>query len=156
MICRFEGEAMAEGITCYERDEELCENRDCALTGCIRRGSAMTEIEETVERVARAILEDDRRNGHADEDCTAASYRSAARAAIAAMPSPWRTIDSAPKDGTRVLGYFPGMAGYASRLDVQSIAWTGWGGGAWETIGGGKPLSSEITHWMPLPLPPEA
>jgi len=124
----------------------------------------MTEIEETEERVSRALcrqyeIDDGFSPEQADRAAAGEMYRNflkAARAAIAAMPSPWRTIDSAPKDGTRVLGYFPGMAGYASRLDVQSIAWTGWGGGAWETIGGGKPLSSEITHWMPLPLPPEA
>jgi len=114
----------------------------------------MTETEETVERVAHEILQEAYRTGGVY--LSLGVGKACARAAIAAMPSPWRTIDSAPKDGTRVLGYFPGMAGYASRLDVQSIAWTGWGGGAWETIGGGKPLGSEITHWMPLPLPPEA
>jgi hypothetical protein len=68
--------------------------------------------------------------------------------------SDWQPIETAPKDGTRILGYFPRNAGYASRLDVQPIAWVGWGGGVWETLGGGKPLDSEITHWMPLPPPP--
>lgn len=66
----------------------------------------------------------------------------------------WKLIKTAPKDGTRILGYFPRNKGFVARLDVQPIVWTGWGGGCWETLGGGRPLDNEITHWMPLPEPP--
>lgn len=67
----------------------------------------------------------------------------------------WQPIETAPKDGTRILGYFPFRHGYVSRQDVQPIAWVGWGGGCWETLGGWKPLDNEITHWMPLPDAPK-
>jgi len=65
----------------------------------------------------------------------------------------WQPIATAPKDGTAVLGYFPGRRGYVARQDVVPIHWSGWGGGVWEDVNGGKP-SAEPTHWMPLPDPP--
>lgn len=60
----------------------------------------------------------------------------------------WRSIDSAPKDGTAVLAHFGG-----DRHGV--IHWTGWGGGTWRCHFTGHNISSEPTHWMPLPAPPE-
>lgn len=54
----------------------------------------------------------------------------------------WQPIDTAPKDGTEFLGWFPGS--------TVMIWWMGqggvWGNDFWE---GEAP-----THWMPLPEPP--
>ena len=64
----------------------------------------------------------------------------------------WRTIDSAPKDGSAFLGYLPQFSGYAADQTIQRCTWTGWGGGCWDCQfekGGRGP-----THWMPLPTPP--
>lgn len=66
----------------------------------------------------------------------------------------WLPIESAPRDGTAFLAYCPGKSGYFARQDVQVLNWTGWGGGAWETLSGGKYGLHEPTHWMPLPTPP--
>jgi hypothetical protein len=58
----------------------------------------------------------------------------------------WRTIDSAPKDGTRVL---------VDTVLGVFIAW--WDDDYWEdavrTFNGGPPLKP--LHWMPLPEPPQ-
>lgn len=68
----------------------------------------------------------------------------------------WRTIDDgAPKDGTAVLGYLPGKRGFVTAQDRIPIYWSGWGGGCWTTICGGHLQSWEVTHWQPLPAPPD-
>jgi Protein of unknown function (DUF551) len=58
----------------------------------------------------------------------------------------WRTIDSAPRDGTRVLIY---KRGFAEDIFVAwySTTWEGWH--AAYAINFVEP-----THWMPLPEPP--
>jgi hypothetical protein len=73
----------------------------------------------------------------------------------AALPSyGWQPIETAPRDGTTILAYFPLLTGYIARQDVAPVHWTEWGGGVWEnSSSGGKPSSSP-THWRPLPEPP--
>lgn len=59
-----------------------------------------------------------------------------------------------PKDGRAVLGFVPSRSGYVARQDMVPVHWSGWGGGCWETLGGGHLLDWELTYWMPLPEPP--
>ena len=61
------------------------------------------------------------------------------------MPSEWQPIDTAPKDGTRVLLW----------LVPTAIAMPfGWRGGRW--MGDDYPLNmAEPSHWMPMPEPPK-
>lgn len=82
-------------------------------------------------------------------------YRARARRFLAAMPSRsddgWRTIDSAPKDGTEVLVCRPD----GDEWEMRVAYWTGrrW----WlEVYDNGLERSSiyEPTHWRPLPPPP--
>jgi hypothetical protein len=69
-------------------------------------------------------------------------------------PDPeWQPIETAPKDGTTVLGWIPRL-GYVARQDCVPMNWSGWGGGVWENTTSGHKLGTEPTHWMPLPPPP--
>lgn len=73
----------------------------------------------------------------------------------------WQPIETAPKDGSRVLIYMP----EASMLKVREAFWaTPWDGAPedqcyWITpfgpAGRGYTiLPVAVTHWMPLPAPP--
>ena len=88
------------------------------------------------------------------------ALRNRAAAALASAPSApageWRPIESAPKDGTRVLLWrvFDGTAigrwGNLVPDDPQEWFDDGW-------IDNGQPICGEddpATHWMPLPAPP--
>jgi hypothetical protein len=75
--------------------------------------------------------------------------------------SEWRTIDSAPKDGTEVLGWivYDGRLAY-SPDPFQRASIMYWDAGCfnpgWEREPGWhKEWIGEPTHWQPLPPPPE-
>ena len=65
----------------------------------------------------------------------------------------WKTIDSAPRDGTHILVIrYPAT----TRPPINKVWWgtarmanSGW------NISSRRPLSYEPTHWMPLPQPPK-
>lgn len=63
--------------------------------------------------------------------------------------SPWRPIETAPKDGTPILARVTDARGFAvvnwCQMDYDDNY--GWADAA------GYP---DCTHWMPLPAPPEA
>jgi len=61
-------------------------------------------------------------------------------AAIAAMR--WQSIDTAPRDGARVLIY-------GRILGIQISSWIGAPHNQWRNATG-----HNISHWMPLPEPP--
>lgn len=74
----------------------------------------------------------------------------------------WQPIETAPKDGTTVILFFPGLiheqqTGYFSRresysngkLDYSSARWV-WGSG-YSSMMGDDP---KPTHWMPFPPSP--
>lgn len=62
----------------------------------------------------------------------------------------WQSIESAPKDGTHIMLYY---GGYQCPMRVGH--WAGWGGGIWRCSSTGyNILSSDPTHWMPLPPGP--
>lgn len=68
----------------------------------------------------------------------------------------WQPIESAPKDGTAFLGYRPGASPYVARKDCDIVHYSGWGGGIWEGANGyAKHNLTDLTHWMPLPEPPQ-
>lgn len=69
----------------------------------------------------------------------------------------WQPIETAPKDGTRVLAVW-GQHG------VQIIRWHSWearpeyfvrAGACWKPDDHMCPLNVEPTRWQPLPSPPE-
>jgi hypothetical protein len=64
----------------------------------------------------------------------------------------WEPIETAPKDGTAILGYVPGRVGFFSRQDVAVVAWMDTD---WQSVNSGRWVSSEVTHWMLLPQAPD-
>jgi hypothetical protein len=66
----------------------------------------------------------------------------------------WMPIDSAPKDGTPVLGW---SLDFGYRDTVWGSKRPGWGPDwLWEEPMDGYTATWEPTHWMPLPKPPVA
>ena len=61
--------------------------------------------------------------------------------------SDWQPIETAPKDGTAVLGYDP-SDGYLCIYVVR------WREGEWREAAGEEYGRWRPTHWMPLPSPP--
>ena len=67
----------------------------------------------------------------------------------------WQPIETAPRDGTTVLGYLPGRRLDEDRDDVVTIYWHDlWGTPGWCITESGEGVGP--THWMPLPEPPGA
>ena len=65
----------------------------------------------------------------------------------------WQTIETAPRDGTTVLGYIPRSQFDVPRRDVALVFWpTNWQNPTWVSIVDAG--VEEVTHWMPLPEPP--
>lgn len=76
------------------------------------------------------------------------SWRSAMfEEAAKRAPSEWQTMDTAPKDGTKIL--------VVMRSHVAMAAWGGSRPPTWK-VGSkyGPSLQFLPTHWMPLPSPP--
>lgn len=74
------------------------------------------------------------------------------QAAWSAAQPQWLPIDTAPKDGTTILGVCEGETGsFIMAVWWQESVWfTGW-------VSGGHRSDYEdrfVTHWMPLPTPP--
>lgn len=123
----------------------------------------MTDTPEDVERVARvaqAIIEaqephrDFRLNPHYEEQL--AATRPIARAAIAAMPTPWRPIETLERDcETEVDLWCEGLEGDGWLLrGVPYIGEPMW----IKTWEGTDYFPHEnggwVTHWCPVPAPP--
>ena len=62
-------------------------------------------------------------------------------------PADWRTIDSAPKDGTRILAWRKGLVRPLMVEYSQAVDGSGWFDGLIHV--------SNLTHWMHLPEPPD-
>lgn len=66
--------------------------------------------------------------------------------------SEWQPIETAPKDGTNILIYGVGP--------VPFITDAVWNNGFWSLFdpysdAHNMPITHGVTHWMPLPPPPE-
>lgn len=69
----------------------------------------------------------------------------------------WQPIETAPRDGTRVLAIW-------GKHGTQIIYWYSWeerpeylvkAGACWKPENQRCPINATPTHWMPLPPPPE-
>lgn len=61
----------------------------------------------------------------------------------------WKPIETAPKDGTRVLGY----KARNKANPILVVKHCNRFGGRWLVVKGGA--IQGLTHWQPLPAPPE-
>lgn len=66
------------------------------------------------------------------------------------LPQEWRTIESAPKDGTQILAVFPGKTASVRFVCIR------WEDKKWVATKSGDYIMtcSKATHWMPLPAAP--
>ena len=76
------------------------------------------------------------------------------RALLAGVVPGWKTIDSAPRDGTEIDlygGFFAPkpMPGYWDRVEGDEQTWEGFA----ERVSGHIP-DDQPTHWLPRPVPP--
>lgn len=81
----------------------------------------------------------------------------AIRAIIAALTPQWQPIESAPKDGTPILACYAPHYETNGFLPV-AVRWRAYhpnarGNEEWRDSSGAKVRA--ITHWQPLPAPPE-
>lgn len=72
----------------------------------------------------------------------------------------WRTIDSAPRDGTKILIAEPVNEEHAMNQHAIYAAWWDEGDAIWtdyavKSFGYEEVQSYSPTHWMPLPPPPQ-
>ncbi|MCB1462092.1 MAG: hypothetical protein KDJ90_06630 [Nitratireductor sp.] len=65
----------------------------------------------------------------------------------------WKTIDTAPRDGTRILLFGRVLPPNVDAGEATTVIayWTGHNGGGWVWHGA---LSTEFTHWQALPEAP--
>jgi len=66
----------------------------------------------------------------------------------------WQPIETAPKDGTRILAY--GLCGFLSQPGIATVTWSGkfWVCDPNEATEYDYE-ECELTHWMNLPEPPK-
>jgi hypothetical protein len=69
------------------------------------------------------------------------------------MSDQWRNIETAPRDGTEFLGYHLSTDGYTGDwfVLIEGTSDLDW---PWQSYEGSHPFEF-LTHWMPLPAPPE-
>lgn len=157
-----------------------CERRgECASPHECLVKSALPSPAEAVREMAAKIAEgaigrvccgDYQSSGHPEEppECCCQPIEGPLpladiAAAIRSMPLPpggagWRTMESAPRDGTTLLLFLPDsraqniVMGYWSATDEmpEDDAWYQCKG-----VDGGFEIDVPVTHWMPLPPAPE-
>lgn len=68
--------------------------------------------------------------------------------------SEWQPIETAPRDGTEVILYFPEWCGEKNMVETGfwDQRYDGDINAAWEFAYGS---GDSATHWMPIPAPPE-
>jgi len=114
----------------------------------------MSEIPEDIDRIATDLV-----RTRYEDDAEWNMYLAIAQALLternrALKEAGWQPIETAPRDGTYFIGFWPHMSGsFADHQGQYRTRWTGWGGGCWEGDALGRPVEYP-THWMPLPPPP--
>lgn len=77
----------------------------------------------------------------------------AAKPAPDAVADAWQPIETAPKDGTWVLGFRPRIA---VQDQIQCYCWNAFGctDDLWVNATDTNDFDEQPTHWQPLPAPP--
>jgi hypothetical protein len=76
--------------------------------------------------------------------------------------SEWQPMDTAPRDGTRVLGFGESAGeinGPSGEMEIEVMAYdsprTDYAGYEWRIAGDAYANWFKPTHWQPLPAPPK-
>lgn len=141
--------------------------------------NVMTEIETIVVRLRREAMDlrhasskyDPRAAATAGLMTEAADMIEAQAREIERLRNPWQPIETAPKDGTRVMLWrgFPEFGEWPEMViaewhdyewqwpDSSHLRGTSSTHGEWtrEHLYNGYSSASDFTHWMPLPEPPQ-
>lgn len=83
------------------------------------------------------------------------SKRAMVRALEAAERAAWLSIETAPRDGTRVLLHMPGGDGEDVGRSVAIGSFGLWQPGEWTWVMEGGDAWTGATLWRPLPEPPD-
>ena len=75
----------------------------------------------------------------------------------------WQPIETAPKDGSRILAFFPLNSGYCRKKNMEifmQVLIVGWDYYGWQLAPDGGTefvyeITGEPTHWMSLPDSPK-
>jgi hypothetical protein len=65
----------------------------------------------------------------------------------------WQPIETAPKDGTVIFAWHDMPTNKWAAFDIN-IKKAQWLGEQWRVEGYGGNVPANVTHWMPLPIPP--
>lgn len=70
----------------------------------------------------------------------------------------WQSIETAPRDGTEVLGFwsYVYIEDTGPTIGMSVVSWEKHDFGEGWTDGDGLANAGVYTHWMPLPEPPKA
>ena len=110
----------------------------------IWRRSAPTSTSELVPIETCRRLERERDEWKAVASKQAAMHDQAERERDEAREPKWQPIETAPKDGTKIIVFESGQ--------IMQVAWGGVFGDTWQ---GFSFFVEYPTHWQPLPTPPE-
>ena len=117
----------------------------------------MTDARETIAKILREGAHEYDTTGEGPSDVEAADAILAAlsRADLAQKPQ-WQPIETAPEDGTVVLGYCPYDDKYPNMSSIYPIRFNGrkYAEGWYSQTTDGDDDGVEPTHWMPLPDAP--
>ncbi len=113
-------------------------------------------MSKLAEELARQIVD---RLDVLSDDLTIREYARRARSEVAALLEPhlvgeWQDIESAPKDGSTVILYWPGYGngvtvGFYLDNSMKGIPWKGW-----RVFSGQIARHGQPTLWQPLPSAP--
>jgi hypothetical protein len=78
--------------------------------------------------------------------------------AMGELVEAWQPIETAPKDGTRIMAYWPDVHGVSNA--TQAETWfgprsVGWDDACWQTAYEWGDGYNDPTHWKPLDPPPQ-
>lgn len=167
---------LADSLAEFVKERRELKSELQTFKGSYQRLEAMYRAAQEREERLRGALEELAREEKIGSGMTHVVYgfkaQKFARESLAADPSgqvsPWLPIETAPRDGTRIILWFVPNEVNMPHLAVPAVGW--WkkfqfidGIGKlqgepffmWQSDGNLGPMSFAPTHWMPLPKAPE-
>lgn len=123
---------------------------------------AMQRIyDDPIARESGIICTNIMKSVFADQGWVPADRLAELQARVAELERGWQPIETAPKDGTKILGAYvrPGSVHHQySLVRWGGVSWLAYADDApvldWEDGLGSEYVRPDLTHWWPLPAPP--